>query len=107
MDRININSPGLINLKGAGGIVKQIRMFIKDFWFRNKREKEQGKIEDVFNNIERLSEVTRSWIVTLKEADYSEEEIKSTVKYIMQSGFKVIELMQTNHIQFGKYDDKE
>jgi len=43
--RIEMASPGGFSLKGLGEPVREIREFIKDFWYRNRQEKERGELE--------------------------------------------------------------
>jgi hypothetical protein len=45
IDRIYIASPGGFSFTGIGEILKQIREFIKDLWFRNNQEKKMGDLE--------------------------------------------------------------
>jgi len=43
--RIKMASPGVISLSGFGDVIKEVREFIKDVWYRNKQEKTKGQLE--------------------------------------------------------------
>jgi hypothetical protein len=42
---VEMSSPGGISLAGLGEPIQQLREFIKDLWYRNKQEKQQGELE--------------------------------------------------------------
>ena len=43
--RIKIGSPGGFSFSGIGEILKEMREFIKDIWYRNKQEKILGQLK--------------------------------------------------------------
>lgn len=43
--KINMASPGGLSFKGIGDVIKELREFIKDIWYRNKQEKICGQLE--------------------------------------------------------------
>lgn len=43
--RIRISSPGVVNFSGLGEIVKEVREFIKDIWYRNRQEKAIAQLD--------------------------------------------------------------
>jgi len=43
--RIQMGSSGAISLEGLGEPIREIREFIKDLWYRNKQERELGRLE--------------------------------------------------------------
>lgn len=45
IERIEIASPGIISFEGLAPIVEQLRELIKDVWYRNHAEKQQGRIQ--------------------------------------------------------------
>ena len=43
--RITMASPGLFTFEGLGGVVEQLREFLKDLAFRNRQERQMGELE--------------------------------------------------------------
>jgi hypothetical protein len=45
IDVVRISSPGIVSFQGLGEAIQQVREFVKDVWFRNRQEKELGRLE--------------------------------------------------------------
>jgi len=68
ISKINIQSPGFWEFLGNINPLQQIRDFIKDLTYRNKQEKELGKLEILKKKIE-----------ILRDLGYREEEMRQFV----------------------------
>jgi hypothetical protein len=45
IEKIEMASPGGFSLRGLGEPLRELREFIKDFWYRNRQERERGELE--------------------------------------------------------------
>jgi hypothetical protein len=71
--RIHMSSPGGISLTGIADIMKEIREFIKDIWFRNSQEKASGQLAiiekyvDILLKVDTLSEKQKSYLTDVPQ----------------------------------------
>ncbi|MGH2506739.1 MAG: hypothetical protein ACRDHZ_04900 [Ktedonobacteraceae bacterium] len=72
--RARMSSPGGFSFTGLGEIVKELREFIKDVWYRNSQEKRKGEIEIEKSKLDLVEKY-----LTLKESQSSSHELTVTV----------------------------
>jgi len=94
IDRISMESPAEFNLKGADGIVKQLREFIKDIKYRNKIEEKMLQ-----------TELMRQQVSLMKEAGYTDEEIKEIIGMFFPPANKIKKQMDKNDVKL--IEDKQ
>lgn len=63
---IKMESPGFISFEGIDRIIEQIREFVKDIMYRNKQEKEKGKIELKIKKIEYAEKIKQLLVKNIK-----------------------------------------
>lgn len=55
IQKIEMASPGSFSLRGLGEPLRELRELIKDFWYRNRQEREHGELEIMQQKIAVLS----------------------------------------------------
>jgi len=74
--RIRIGSPGGFSFTGIGEILKEIREFIKDIWYRNKQEKILGQLEIIDKYLSMRRKYTNSNYPPLPPVPSEKELVK-------------------------------
>ena len=97
VESLAMQSPAEFNLRGVSEIIAQIREAFKDRKFRNRQEEQFGEIE-----------LMRGKILLMKEAGYSEKEIKAIIKMLIQPVKKIQKQFYENDIKLieDKPEDK-
>jgi hypothetical protein len=57
--RIKMASPGGISFAGLAEVMKELREFFKDIWFRNKQEKTMGQLEIIEKYVSVLIDINK------------------------------------------------
>ena len=86
--RIRIGSPGGFSFTGIGEILKEVREFIKDIWYRNKQEKIRGQLEIIDEYLSMQRKHRQSNYPSL----YSMPSEKELVKVLNEQVNKIREL---------------
>ncbi|MGH2507413.1 MAG: hypothetical protein ACRDHZ_08440 [Ktedonobacteraceae bacterium] len=74
IQRARMSSPGGFSFTGLGEIVKELREFIKDLWYRNSQEKRKGEIEIEKSQLDLVEKY-----LALTESQSSSHELTVTV----------------------------
>jgi hypothetical protein len=85
---LHLHSPALFIFKGDGETLKQIREFIKDFWYRNKQEKEMGRIA-----------VMKEMDSFFKDVGFTQEERKKLISRFINLSAKMIEMIMKKNVE--------
>jgi hypothetical protein len=107
--KISLQSPIKFSFEGAGGVVKEIRETYKDFSYRNEQERQKGQIDIAKNSailkrIEYENELLRTKLIRhkidlLKEAGFSDDEIRETVKKLIIPANKMLKSSLGNDVK--------
>lgn len=93
VESLIIQSPAEFNFKGVGEAIREIREYIKGRKFGDRQEEEFGEIE-----------LMRQRILLMKEAGYTDEEIKEIVGMYLTPAKKITKQIEKNRIEF--FEDK-
>jgi hypothetical protein len=88
VESLIMKSPAEFNFKGVGEAIREIREYIKDHKFRNRQEKEFGEIE-----------LMRRRILLMKEAGFTDEEIKKVIGIYLTAAKKINTQIDENRIE--------
>ncbi len=85
--RIRMGSPGGISFTGSGEIIREIREFIKDVWYRNKQERMEGRLR-----------IIREYLQIKKEYKLTKQE-KKLIKVLEDNLAKLMHLEKTYRLE--------
>ncbi|MDY6950505.1 MAG: hypothetical protein SWE60_03260 [Thermodesulfobacteriota bacterium] len=93
IDRLRMRSPAEFNLRGAGGIIKEVRELIKDIKYRNRIE------EDTL-----LTELMRRKVSLMKEAGYTEDETREVIAIFLPPVRKMKKQMDKHDVSLISHE---
>ncbi len=106
IDFIEIHSPARFSFKGVDKIIGQIRGLIKDFWYKNKMEKQKMELDiqrqRTKNEVEMSCanmELLKMQISIMKEAGIHEDEIRENIKKLINPLEKLSSIGQAKGIR--------
>lgn len=88
VESLIMQSPAEFNFKGVGETIREIREYFKGRKFRDRQEEEFGEIE-----------LMRRRILLMKEAGYTDEEIKEIVGMYLIEAKKINRQIDKNRIE--------
>ena len=80
IEAIRLTSPGIISFEGLSGIIKEIREFLKDLWWRNTYERRRNIEKLRIYKVTRIQEEIR----VLRDMGLTDDEIKRLYKRLQE-----------------------